>query len=108
MKTVGDKLIVKIEKKEEKTEGGIILPDNFDRSNFTDSREAFGEVVAVGPGTKREPMTVKVGDRVIFDFYDGESIDDTDTYRSLSIRDIWGTVPNGEKKLGDDPEDFGY
>lgn len=58
------------EKKEEKTEGGIIIPETARKDD--NERPAKGKVVAVGPGlmtenNERLEMSVKVGDEVLFD-----------------------------------------
>tara|TARA_R110000851_G_scaffold313825_1_gene475589 strand:+ start:276 stop:569 length:294 start_codon:yes stop_codon:yes gene_type:complete len=61
-KPIGDQVLLKVEKKSEKTKSGIILVDR-------DMAFMLGEVVAIGPGLftltgDRLPMTVKVGDTV--------------------------------------------
>ncbi|MCX6284397.1 MAG: co-chaperone GroES, partial [Bacteroidetes bacterium] len=53
---------------EEKTAGGIIIPDT------AKEKPQKGTVVAVGPGKKDEPMTVKVGDLVLYGKYSGTEI----------------------------------
>ena len=70
---LADRLVVKPIEKEEKTKGGIILPDT------AKEKPQEGEVVAVGPGRmtddgKRIPMDLKVGDRVIYSKYGGSEI----------------------------------
>jgi chaperonin GroES len=70
---LADRLVVKPIQKEEKTKGGIILPDT------AKEKPQEGEVVAVGPGRmtddgKRIAMEVKVGDRVIYSKYGGSEI----------------------------------
>ncbi len=73
LRPIGDHLVVKPLSKEEKTEGGIILPDT------AKEKPQEGEVVAVGPGRllengTRVPLEVKVGDRVIFAKYGGTEV----------------------------------
>jgi chaperonin GroES len=68
-----DRLVVRPIKQDEKTKGGIILPDT------AKEKPQEGEVVAVGPGRmtdegKRIPMEIKVGDRVIYAKYGGSEI----------------------------------
>ena len=92
MRTVGDKVIVKLDKREEVTDGGIIIPDYVDRSASSDNREAYGEVITVGPGTSKNPMTVSVGDRVIFDYWQGEDLFGDDVFRSFRVGDIMAVV----------------
>jgi len=73
LQPLGDRLVVKPIEKEEKTKGGIILPDT------AKEKPQEGEVVAVGPGRmtddgKRIAMDLKVGDRVIYSKYGGSEI----------------------------------
>ena len=68
-----DRVIVKRVKEEEKTKGGIIIPDT------AKEKPAEGEVIAVGSGKfddkgKVRPLTVKKGDRVLFGKYSGNDI----------------------------------
>lgn len=73
IRPLGDKVVVKPLDAEEKTAGGIILPDSAKK------KPTEGEVVAVGEGRmlengKRNALTVKVGDRVIFSKYGGNEV----------------------------------
>lgn len=68
-----DRIIVKRMEEEERTKGGIIIPDT------AKEKPQEGEVIAVGPGKvtddgKKIPMEVKVGDRVLFGKYAGTEI----------------------------------
>jgi len=63
-----DRVIVKPAPAEEKTAGGIIIPDT------AKEKPQRGSVVASGPGKKDEPMTVKVGDSVLYGKYAGTEI----------------------------------
>lgn len=63
-----DRVIVKPAQKEEKTAGGIIIPDT------AKEKPQHGTVVAVGPGKKDEPVTVKKGDSVLYGKYAGTEI----------------------------------
>ncbi len=68
-----DRIIVKRVEEEEKTKGGIIIPDT------AKEKPQEGKVVAVGPGKvtedgKLQPMSVKKGDRVLFSKYSGTEI----------------------------------
>ena len=80
-----DRVIVKPAEKAEKTAGGIIIPDT------AQEKPQRGEVVAVGKGAKRdEPMTVKVGDTVLFGRYSGTEIEiEGDKYLLLKETDIF-------------------
>ena len=60
-----DRVIVKAAAAEEKTAGGIIIPDT------AKEKPQRGTVVAVGNGKPDEPMTVKVGDKVLYGKYAG-------------------------------------
>lgn len=63
-----DRVIIKPAKAEEKTAGGIIIPDT------AKEKPQRGTVVAAGPGKKDEPVTVKVGDTVLYGKYAGTEI----------------------------------
>jgi chaperonin GroES len=73
IKPLGDKVLVRSEEEEERTAGGIILPDTAKK------KPTEGTVIAVGTGKKTEegktiPLTVKVGDKVIYSKYGGTEI----------------------------------
>jgi len=63
-----DRVIIRPAKAEEKTTGGIIIPDTAKEKPLT------GLVVAAGPGKKDEPLTVKAGDRVLYGKYAGAEL----------------------------------
>ena len=63
-----DRVLVEAAPAEEKTAGGIIIPDT------AKEKPQKGHVVAVGNGKKDEPMTVKVGDEVLYGKYAGTEI----------------------------------
>jgi chaperonin GroES len=63
-----DRVIVKPAKAEEKTAGGIIIPDT------AKEKPQRGTVIAAGPGKKDEPVTVKIGDTVLYGKYSGTEI----------------------------------
>jgi len=78
LRPLNDRLIVKPLEKEEVTKSGIILPDTVSKE-----RPEQGEVISVGPGKLKDdgsriPMSVKVGDKVMFKNYapDEVKIDD--------------------------------
>ena len=82
-----DRVIVKPAEKAEKTAGGIIIPDT------AQDKPQQGEVVAVGSGRKDEPMTVKVGDVVLFGKYGGTEIElDGDKLLLLKESDIFAII----------------
>jgi chaperonin GroES len=73
LKPIGDKVIVKAKAEEEKTAGGIILPDT------AKEKPQEGTVIAVGPGRtldngERKTMSVKEGDTVIYSKYGGTNV----------------------------------
>jgi len=74
IKPLADRVIIEPAAAEEKTAGGIIIPDT------AKEKPQKGTVVAVGPGTKDEPITVKVGNSVLYGKYSGTeiSIEDKD------------------------------
>ena len=63
-----DRVIVKPAAAEERTAGGIIIPDT------AKEKPQRGIVVAAGPGKKDEPMTVKTGDTILYGKYAGTEI----------------------------------
>jgi chaperonin GroES len=73
MKPLADRVVVKPSPAEEKTKGGIILPDT------AKEKPVIGEVVAVGPGKvtddgKKVVPEVKVGDKVLYGKYSGTEV----------------------------------
>ncbi|ASZ14008.1 co-chaperone GroES [Chitinophaga pendula] len=68
IKPLADRVIVKPAAAEEKTAGGIIIPDT------AKEKPQRGTVVAAGPGKKDEPVTVAVGDTVLYGKYSGTEI----------------------------------
>ena len=87
IKPLGDKLVIKKMEAEEKTASGIVLPGQ------AKERPQIAEVVAVGPGTKDEPMVVKAGDKVIFRKYGGDDVKyDGEEYMIVSQSDILATI----------------
>ena len=68
IKPLADRVIIEPSAAEEKTAGGIIIPDT------AKEKPSKGVVVAVGPGTKDNPITVKAGDTVLYGKYAGTEI----------------------------------
>jgi chaperonin GroES len=89
IRPLGDKVVVKASTAEERTSGGIVLPD------AARERPQQGSVVAVGPGRlletgERAPMTVQVGDTVIYSKYGGNEVKlDGDEYLILDQDSIY-------------------
>lgn len=69
IKPLADRVLVEPSIAEEKTAGGIIIPDT------AKEKPQKGVVVAVGPGTVDQKMTVKVGDEVLYGKYSGTEIE---------------------------------
>ena len=94
LKPLGDRVLIKPLVEEEKSKGGILLPDTISKE-----KPQAGEILAVGPGgTNKEgklvPMIVKKGDKVIYAKYSGTDIkdDDDEDYLILSEKDILAIV----------------
>ncbi|HLO53356.1 MAG TPA: co-chaperone GroES [Saprospiraceae bacterium] len=68
MKPINDRVVVKPAPAEEKTSGGIIIPDT------AKEKPQRGTVVAVGPGKEGVALTVKEGDVVLYGKYAGQEI----------------------------------
>jgi len=68
IKPLADRVLVEPAAAEEKTAGGIIIPDT------AKEKPQKGKVVAVGNGKPDEPMTVKVGDSVLYGKYSGTEL----------------------------------
>ena len=68
IKPLADRVVIEPSAAEEKTAGGLIIPDT------AKEKPQRGTVVAVGPGKKDEPITVKVGDVVLYGKYAGTEI----------------------------------
>lgn len=68
IKPLADRVIIEASAAEEKTTGGIIIPDT------AKEKPQKGIVVAAGPGKQDEPLTVKVGDTVLYGKYTGTEI----------------------------------
>lgn len=71
---LGDRLVVQREKSEERTAGGILLPDS------AKDKPTRGTIISVGDGRilddgSRAPLQVKAGDKVLFTSYAGEQIE---------------------------------
>ncbi len=87
-----DRVVVRRVKSEEKTAGGIIIPDT------AQEKPQEGEVVAAGPGARDEagklvPLDVKVGDRILFGKWSGTEVKlDGEELLIMKESDIMGIV----------------
>jgi chaperonin GroES len=92
VRPLGSRVLVKPREEEEKTPGGIILPDT------AKEKPQEGVVIAVGPGKllengERRPVSVKEGDIVIFSKYAGTEIKlNGEKHILLSVDDIYAVV----------------
>ena len=88
LKPLGDRVIVKPMEPEEKTKGGIILPDT------AQEKPQMGKIVAVGAGKKNNSgnvvaMEVKKGDKILYGKYSGTEIAiEADKYLIMNESDI--------------------
>jgi chaperonin GroES len=87
IKPLADRVIVEPAAAEQKTSGGIIIPDT------AKEKPQKGIIVAVGNGKKDEPMTVKVGDNVLYGKYAGTEITiEGKEYLIMKEADIYAIV----------------
>jgi len=92
VKPLGDRVFVKVSAAEERTAGGILLPDN------VKEKPQIGEIVATGPGKRnddgsRSELEVKIGDKVLYSKYAGTDIKlGNEEYVLLSEKDILAVV----------------
>ena len=87
LKPLADRVLVEPAEAEEKTASGIIIPDT------AKEKPQQGKIVAVGNGKKDEPMTVKVGDKVLYGKYAGTEIKhDGKEYLIMRESDIFAII----------------
>ncbi len=91
LKPLGDRILVKRLEAENKTKGGIIIPDT------AKEKPREGKVISVGEGRledgKRVPLSVKVNDRVLFSSYAGTDIKvDGDEFLIMKEEDVLGII----------------
>jgi chaperonin GroES len=93
-----DRVVVQRVDAEERTRGGIIIPDT------AKEKPQEGKVIAVGPGTRDEsgklqPLDVKAGDRVLFGKWSGTEIKlDGEELLIMKESDIMGVITGAEAK----------
>ena len=100
LRPLGDRVVVKPLEEEERTKGGIVLPDT------AKEKPQHGEVFAVGPGEwdedgkRRTPLDIQAGDRVLFAKYAGSEIKIEDQeYLILRQSDILAVVQKTPAKV---------
>ena len=92
-----DRVLVRRADEDERTIGGIIIPDT------AKEKPMQGEVIAVGPGARDEkgklvPLNVKVGDRIIFGKWSGTEVKiDGEDLSIMKESDIFGVIEGGKK-----------
>lgn len=85
IKPLADRVLVKPAAAEEKTIGGIIIPDT------AKEKPLKGEVIAVGNGTKDEEMVLKQGDQILYGKYAGTEIElDGESFLIMRQSDVLG------------------
>jgi len=96
---LGDRVLVRRVEEEEKTKGGIIIPDT------AKEKPQEGEVIAVGPGArddsgKIQPLDVSVGDRILFGKWSGTEVKlDGEDLLIMKESDILGVLePTAQAK----------
>jgi len=84
---LADRVLVEPAQAEEKTASGLIIPDT------AKEKPQKGQIIAVGKGKKDEPMTVKVGDTVLYGKYSGTEITvETKEYLIMRESDIYAIL----------------
>ncbi len=87
IKPLADRVLVEPAAAETKTSSGIIIPDT------AKEKPQKGNIVAVGPGTKDNPVTVKVGDVVLYGKYSGTELNHEGTdYLIMKENDILAII----------------
>ena len=87
IRPLADRVLIKPAAAEEKTLGGIIIPDS------AKEKPLKGEIVAVGNGTIDEEMVVKVGDNVLYGKYAGTEIElDGEKYLIMRQADVLAII----------------
>ena len=92
LRPLGDRVVVQPTAREEMTKSGIVLPDT------AKEKPQEGSIIAAGPGRlnddgEREPMDVKVGDKVLYAKYAGTEFKvDDEEYLIVSQKDILAVV----------------
>lgn len=92
VKPIGDRVLVKVSESEERTPGGILLPDT------AKEKPQVGEIVAVGSGKRNEDgsyqaLALQVGDKVLYSKYAGTDIKiGGEEYVLLTEKDVLATL----------------
>ncbi len=87
IKPLHDRVVVKPHEQETITKSGLFIPDT------AKEKPLKGEIIAVGDGKKDEPMTVKIGDNVLYGKYSGSEINiDGEDLLILKESDIFAII----------------
>ena len=87
IKPLSDRVLVLPNPAEEKTAGGLFIPDT------AKEKPLMGKVVAVGPGTSEVKMEVSVGDQVLYGKYAGQELQiDGESYLIMKQNDILAII----------------
>jgi len=87
IKPLADRVLIKVSEAETKTASGIIIPDN------AQEKPQKGAVIAVGKGTKENPMSVNVGDIVLYGKYAGTELKhDGEEFIIMKESDIFAII----------------
>jgi chaperonin GroES len=93
-----DRVVVRRVEAEERTKGGVIIPDT------AQEKPMQGEVIAIGPGARDEqgklvPLDVKEGDRILFGKWSGTEVKlDGDELLIMKESDVMGILEGGAKR----------
>ena len=97
-KPLHDRVLVRRVEQEEKTTGGIIIPDT------AQEKPSEGEIIAAGSGARRDdgtivPLDVQAGDRVLFGKWSGTEVKvDGEDLLIMKESDLLGIIEGGKKK----------
>jgi chaperonin GroES len=98
LRPLSDRVVVRPLEREEVTKSGIVLPDTAKEKPQEGMVEAVGNGRLIEATGKREPIDLKVGDRVIYSKYSGNEVKlDDQEYLIMSEKDILAVVANGKK-----------
>lgn len=92
VRPLNDRILVKRTEQDEKTAGGLIIPDS------AKEKQSRGEVVAVGAGRTNDegksiPLEVKVGDKILFAAYAGTELKiDGEEYLMMRENEVFGVI----------------
>ncbi len=93
IKPIGERVLIKQYKKEEKTKGGIYIPDS------AKEERKEGEVIAVGQFKDGKELPLKPGERIIYGGYSSEEIEiDGEKYIFVDFKDVLAKIGEGEQK----------